>query len=99
MRTIPVPWRVSRHERYAFHGWPRWLWLGVIGAIALAALALASCQVEARDTAPVRAGALQIRRVAPAAARVLRDRRAPGTEVAQRWPPPGPARFVKSGQV
>lgn len=66
MRTLSVPWRVSKQERHAFHGWPSWLqFVSLIGTIALAAalalaltLALASCQVEARDTAPVRGGSL-----------------------------------------
>jgi len=46
MRTLSVPWRVSKHERYAFRGWPSWLQLAcVISPLALAAalaLALAS---------------------------------------------------------
>jgi hypothetical protein len=46
MRTLSVPWRVSKHERYAFRGWPSWLRLAcAISPFALAvalALALAS---------------------------------------------------------
>jgi hypothetical protein len=46
MRTLSVPWRVSKHERHAFRGWPSWLQLTcVISPLALAAalvLALAS---------------------------------------------------------
>lgn len=38
MRTLTVPWRVSRHERYMFRGWPSWLRLAcVISPVALAA--------------------------------------------------------------
>lgn len=62
MRTLSVPWRVSKHERRTFRGWPSWLRFAcLIGPAVLAvalALALASCQVEARDTAPVRGGSL-----------------------------------------
>jgi hypothetical protein len=62
MRTLSVPWRVSKHERRRFRGWPTWLRLAcLISPVALAAalaLALASCQVEARDTAPPRGGSL-----------------------------------------
>lgn len=46
MRTLSVPWRVSKHERYAFRGWPSWLRFAcMISPVALAAalvLALAS---------------------------------------------------------
>jgi hypothetical protein len=55
MRTLSVPWRVSEHERRTFRGWPGWLWLVCVISPAVAAalaLALASCQIEARDTAP-----------------------------------------------
>lgn len=43
MRTLSVPWRVSKHERYMLQGWPSWLRLAcVISPVALAAaLALA----------------------------------------------------------
>lgn len=58
MRTLSVPWRVSKHERYTFRGWPGWLrFVFVISPVALAAalaLALASCQIEAYDTGPGR---------------------------------------------
>jgi hypothetical protein len=51
MRTLSVPWRVSKHERWTFRGWPSWLRVAcVISPLALAAaLALASCQAEARE--------------------------------------------------
>ena len=41
MRTLSVPWRVSKHERFSLRRWPAWLRLGVIGALAVAALVLA----------------------------------------------------------
>jgi hypothetical protein len=40
MRTIPVPWRVSKHERFALRHWPSGWSLGVASALAVAALAL-----------------------------------------------------------
>lgn len=53
MRTLSVPWRVSKHEWRTFRGWPSWLRFAcVISPVAVAAalaLALASCQIEARD--------------------------------------------------
>jgi hypothetical protein len=62
MRTLSVPWRVSKHERHRFRGWPSWLRLAcMISPVALAAalaLALASCQARARDTAAARGGPL-----------------------------------------
>jgi len=46
---MSVPWRVSKHERWTFRGWPGWLrFLCVIGPIAVAAavaLVLVSCQI------------------------------------------------------
>jgi hypothetical protein len=52
MRTLSVPWRVSKHDWRTFRGWPSWLRFAcMISPVALAAalaLALASCQVEAR---------------------------------------------------
>lgn len=43
MKTLAVPWRVSKHERTTFRGWPSWLRLTcLISPVALAAaLALA----------------------------------------------------------
>jgi hypothetical protein len=58
MRTMSVPWRVSKAERRVLRvrAWPSWLRLAcVLGPAVVAAalaLALASCQIEARDTAP-----------------------------------------------
>lgn len=40
MRTLSVPWRVSRHERFALRRWRAWLWLGMIGAFAALVLAV-----------------------------------------------------------
>jgi hypothetical protein len=38
MRTLSVPWRVSKHEWRRFRGWPSWLRLTcLIGPVALAA--------------------------------------------------------------
>lgn len=56
MRTMSAPWRVSKHEQWTFRGWPGWLRLlcviGPIAVVAAVAVALASCQIEMRDTAP-----------------------------------------------
>jgi hypothetical protein len=38
MRTISVPWRVSKHERFALRHGPSWWSLEVASALAVAAL-------------------------------------------------------------
>jgi hypothetical protein len=40
MRTLSVPWRISKHERFALRHWPSWS-LGVVAVLAVAALVLA----------------------------------------------------------